>query len=164
MPDPAFEITMPWNWSSARPICCVNCSSSRASSSGRTRFRSSPTCCSKPTASEVKMLATDLEVGLRSTCHGVGFEGRIADASREEALRNHQGASRDRRADRGRQGGRQGRRGSLRLAHADAAARGFPVAARRRTGSYSATLPRDVLRRWSRRRSSRSPAKTRATS
>src|SRR5258708_39393768 len=56
-------------------------------------------------------------------------EERIADAAGEEAVRNRQGAARDGRADRGRQGGRDSRRGPFRLAHADAAPRGFSEAA-----------------------------------
>ena len=128
-PPALSEVTTTWNWSSARPICCANCNSSRASSSARTRFRFSPTCCSKPNGDEVKLLATDLEVGLRSRCAGDGVEERIADAAGEEALRDRQGAARDRRPDRGGQGRRQGRRGSVRLADADAAARGFSDAA-----------------------------------
>ena len=79
---------------------------------------------------EVQLLATDLEVGLRSRCAGDGRQERIADAAGEEALRDRQGAARNRRPHRGRQERRQGRGRSLRLAHADAAARGFPDAAR----------------------------------
>ena len=78
---------------------------------------------------EVRLLATDLEVGLRSTMHGVGDEERIADATGEEAVRDRQGAARDRRPNRGRQERRQGRCRSIRLAHADAAARGLSDAA-----------------------------------
>ena len=79
---------------------------------------------------EVKLLATDLEVGLRSHCDATVSKPGIADAAGEEALRDRQGAARDRRPDRGRQGRRQGRGRSVRLADADAAARGLSDAAR----------------------------------
>ena len=95
---------------------------------------------------QVKLLATDLEVGLRSRCQASVSKKRIADASGEEALRDHQGASRNGRADRGRQERRQGRGRPIRLAHADAAARGFSDAARRHRHRTRATLPRDVLK------------------
>ena len=78
---------------------------------------------------EVKLLATDLEVGSAQPVRRVGRQRRVADAAGEEALRDHQGAAGDRRPDRGRQERRQSRGGSFRLAHADAAARGFPDAA-----------------------------------
>ncbi len=71
---------------------------------------------------QVKLLATDLEVGLRSRCQASVVEEGIADASGEEALRNHQGASRDGRADRRGQERRQGCGRSIRFADADAAA------------------------------------------
>ncbi len=78
---------------------------------------------------EVRFLATDLEVGLRSTMRGVGDEGRIAHAAGEEVLRDREVAARDRHPHRGRQGRRQGRSRSLRFADADAAARRFSDAA-----------------------------------
>ena len=80
---------------------------------------------------EVRMLATDLEVALRSKCAGVGRQERVADAAGEEALRDRQGAAGDGRSHPGRQERRQGRRRSIRLAHADAAARRLSDAARR---------------------------------
>ena len=52
---------------------------------------------------EVRFLATDLEVGLRSKCAGVGREKRIADAAGEEALRDRQVAAGDRHSHRRRQ-------------------------------------------------------------
>ena len=79
---------------------------------------------------EVRFLATDLEVGLRSRCDGDGRQGRLADAAGEEVLRDRQVAARDRHPHRGGQERRQGRGRSVRLAHADAAARGFSDAAR----------------------------------
>ena len=79
---------------------------------------------------EVRLLATDLEVALRSQCAGHGHERRVADAAGEEALRDRQVAARNRHSHRGRQERREGRRRSVRLADADAAARGFSDAAR----------------------------------
>ena len=78
---------------------------------------------------EVRFLATDLEVGLAQQVRGVGREERLADAAGEEALRDRQVAARDRRPHRGGQERREGRGRSVRLADADAAARGFSDAA-----------------------------------
>ena len=63
---------------------------------------------------------------------GVGGEKRLAHAAGEEVLRDHQVASGDRHSHRGGQGRREGRRRPIRLANADAAARRFSDAARRR--------------------------------
>ena len=79
---------------------------------------------------EVRFLATDLEVGLRSKCAATVTKSRLADAAGEEALRDRQVAAGHRHPDRRRQGRREGRGRSLRLADADAAARGFSDAAR----------------------------------
>ena len=79
-------------------------------------------------------------------CQASVTKSGIADAAGEEALRDHQGAAGNRRADRRGQERRQGRGRPVRLAHADAAARGLSDAARTATGAYSATLPRDVLK------------------
>ena len=78
---------------------------------------------------EVRFLATDLEVGAAQQVRGDGREGRIADAAGEEALRDRQVAAGDRRPHRGGQERREGRRRSVRLADADAAARRFSDAA-----------------------------------
>ena len=43
---------------------------------------------------KVRILATDLEVGLRSQCAALGREKRVADAARQEVLRDHQVAAR----------------------------------------------------------------------
>ena len=75
------------------------------------------------------MLATDLEVGAAQPLRGGGRQRRLADAAGEEALRDRQGAAGDRRPHRGRQERREGRGRPVRLAHADAAARGFSDAA-----------------------------------
>ena len=79
---------------------------------------------------EVRLLATDLEVALRSRCEATVAKAGLADAAGEEALRDRQGAARNRHSDRGRQERREGRRRSVRLADADAAARRFSDAAR----------------------------------
>ena len=80
---------------------------------------------------EIRMLATDLEVALRSRCAAsVGKSGSLTLPG-EEALRNREGSSRNRCSDRRRQERRQGRGGSIRLADADAATRRFSDAARR---------------------------------
>ena len=81
---------------------------------------------------EVRMLATDLEVALRSRCQAsVGKSGSLTLPAKKlyeiiKAL-----PETDVRIERG-QERRQGGGRSLRLAHADAAARGFSDAARRR--------------------------------
>ena len=62
---------------------------------------------------------------------GDGHQARLADAAGEEAVRDRQGAARDRRPDRGRQERREGRGRALRVADADAAARGLSDAAGR---------------------------------
>src|SRR3972149_8082956 len=49
---PLNEAPAPWNLSSGRTTFCESCSFSRASWSGRTRFLSSRTYCSRLTARE----------------------------------------------------------------------------------------------------------------
>ena len=61
----------------------------------------------------------------------LGCQRWVADAAGEEALRDRQGAAGNGCANRGRQERREGCRRSVRLADADAAARGFSDAARR---------------------------------
>ena len=95
---------------------------------------------------EVRFLATDLEVGAAQQVRGVGRQGRVADAAGEEALRDRQVAAGDRHPDRGGQGRREGRGRPVRLADADAAARGFSDAARSAAARRRATLPRAALR------------------
>ena len=92
---------------------------------------------------EVRMLATDLEVALRSRCHASVGQRRVADAAGEEALRDPQSAAGNGRADRGGQEGREGSRRSVRLEDADAAARGLSDAARRQwQGTRNASAQR----------------------
>ena len=98
---------------------------------------------------EVKLLATDLEVGLRSKCAASVTKSGVADAAGEEAVRNRQGAARNRRPDRGRQERRQGRGGSVRLADADAAARRFSDAARVERHVQRDAAARRRASRWS---------------
>ena len=87
---------------------------------------------------EVRFLATDLEVGLRSKCEATVTKAGIADAAGEEVLRDRQVAAGHRHPHRRRQGRREGRRRSVRLADADAAARRFSDAA----GSRRRARPR----------------------
>ena len=86
---------------------------------------------------EVRFLATDLEVALRSKCAATVSKTGLADAAGEEVLRDRQGAAGDRHPHRRRQERREGGGRSLRLADADAAARGFSDAAGGRRGARS---------------------------
>ena len=95
---------------------------------------------------EVRFLATDLEVGLRSKCAATVTKAGIADAAGEEVLRDRQVAAGHRHPDRRGQGRREGRGRSVRLADADAAARGLSDAARSRRRRRRATLPRAALK------------------
>ena len=113
---------------------------------------------------EVKMLATDLEVGLRSKFTASVSKGGSLTLPAKKLYEIIKALARDRRADRGRQGRRQGRGGSLRLPHADVAAGGFPIAPGRRPAATRPRCPATCFARWSRRRSLPSPAKTPATS
>ena len=54
---------------------CENCNSSRASSSGRTRFPILANVLIEAKGDEVRMLATDLEVALRSRCQAAVAKG-----------------------------------------------------------------------------------------
>ena len=81
---------------------------------------------------EVRLLATDLEVGLRSRCQASVARPGSVTVPAKKLYEIRQGAARDRRADRGGQGRRQSGSGSFRLAPADAAARGLSHAARSR--------------------------------
>ena len=113
---------------------------------------------------EVKLLATDLEVGLRSRCAASVAKGgsltlpakklyEIIKALPETDVRIEEDKER-----------RQGRGRSVRLAHADAAARGFSDAAGGDRRPTARRCRATCCGRWSRRRSSRSPARTRAIS
>ncbi len=111
----------------------------------------------------VRMLATDLEVALRSTCAAIGGEARFADAAGQEALRDRQGAAGHRRPHRRRsRAGVKVAADRFGVAHADAAEGRLPGPAGRR--QRLEVLPRARCREMVSRRTSPSPGKTRATS
>ncbi len=81
---------------------------------------------------ELRMLATDLEVALRSKCAATVAKPGCDDAAGQEAVRDREGAAGNRRAHRAGQVGRARGGRALRLEDADAAARGFSIPARGR--------------------------------
>ena len=83
---------------------------------------------------EIRMLATDLEVGLRSRCDAAVEKARHADTAGKETLRDCEGAAGNGCADHRRQERRQGGGGSIRIENADAAEGKIFPRCRRRAG------------------------------
>ena len=113
---------------------------------------------------ELTLLATDLEVALRSRCEAaVDKAGAVTLPAKKlyEVVRALPEADVQARNRKGRHG-RQGVGRAVRIAHADAAARGLSEPARIRRRGRSRRSRAACCARWSRRRSLRSPAKTRA--
>ena len=79
---------------------------------------------------EVRFLATDLEVGLRSKCSATVAKGGSLTLPAKKFYEIVEVAAGNRHPHRRGQGRREGGGRPIRLAHADAAARGFPDAAR----------------------------------
>jgi DNA polymerase III sliding clamp (beta) subunit (PCNA family) len=75
---------------------------------------------------EVRMLATDLEVALRSRCDAAVSKGGSLTLPAKKLYEIIKALG---RSHSGRQERRESRRRQIRFAHADTAARGFPVAA-----------------------------------